>query len=232
VGFAGTVPPGSTLVFEEDGRASLDGADVTSFAYAFQGAVFAEAGEPNARDFLFDDAATVFAAATPAGALDRDFAFPHAGEAIPVPGIAVGMSRFAFFVRDAHFAAGDAAVPVPVTPRPFQGVFDESVLVPAAAEQKPVAALVALSWLEREAYKVRLVLPARFRELEDDPEAGEVRRRVAQAVDRFRPAGVALEVAFIDERWTLGEGVLGAGDSSALGALLGGMALWQAPAEG
>jgi hypothetical protein len=230
VGFAGTVPAGSLVVFDEGGRVTLDGADVTALAYAFQGAVFAEAGEDDAHDFAFDESGCVFATATPAGALDRDFAFPHAGEAIPMPGIAVGVTRLAFFTRDAHFAAGDATTPLPATPRPFQGVFDQSVLMPASGEAAPAAALLALSWLEHEAYKVRVVIPARFRELEDDPEATLVRRRVAQAMDRFRPAGVALEVAFIDERWVLGEGMLGDADSSAVAALAGGMALWPAPA--
>jgi len=232
IGFAGEVPPGATLVFDEEGRVTLDGADVTSFAFAFRGAVFAEAGHESPHDFRFDDEATRFAEATPAGALDREFSFPHAGEAISVPGVAVGVTRFAFFVRDAHFAAGDPAGEVlEATPHPFQGVFDESVFVAGAGETPPVAALVALSWMEHEAYKLRLVIPARFRGFGDDPEGTEVRRRVAQAVDRFRPAGVALEVAFIDERWVLGEGTLGTTETSAVAALAGGVALWPAPPD-
>src|SRR5262249_14577180 len=37
VGFASAVPDGKSLVFREDGRALLDGSDVTSLAYSWQG---------------------------------------------------------------------------------------------------------------------------------------------------------------------------------------------------
>src|SRR5262249_27621961 len=47
VGFTGTVPQGSVLVFDEGGRVILDGADVTALAFSFEGAVFADADAPN-----------------------------------------------------------------------------------------------------------------------------------------------------------------------------------------
>jgi hypothetical protein len=88
---------------------------------------------------------------------------------------------------------------------------------------------MALSWIEHEAYKLRLVLPPRFRALDDDPEATELRRRVVQALDRFRPAGVALEVGFVEERWVLGDAVLGAAPESPVASLAGDMVLWPVP---
>ncbi len=64
VGFAGIVPPNALLVFDESGRVTLDGADVTSFAFAFRGATFADADAPDAEhDAVFDT--DLFALATP-----------------------------------------------------------------------------------------------------------------------------------------------------------------------
>ncbi len=231
VGFAGIVPLNSVLVFDESGRVTLDGADVTSFAFAFQGATFADANAPDAeQDAVFDT--DLFAIATPDGALDRSFAFPHSGESIPMPGVAIGVTRFAYFANEAYFAAGDGPTVVPVTPRPFQGIYDGSVYGALPGSDPPKSARVALSWIEHEAYKIRLMIPPRFRQFEDDPEAPELRRRLAQAVNRFRPAGVALEIGFIDEHWVLGDGVLGEAGGSALAALTAGMMLWPAPAGG
>jgi hypothetical protein len=204
---------------------------MTSFAFAFQGATFADADAPDAEhDAVFDTAA--FAVATPAGALDRDFVFPHSGGSIPMPGVAIGVTRFAYFAGEAYFAAGDGATVVPVTPRPFQGVYDASVYNAAPGSDPPKSARVALSWIEHEAYKIRLMVPPRFLQFEDDPEAPELRRRLAQAVNRFRPAGVALEIGFIDEHWVLGEGTLGEAGGSAMAALTAGMMLWPTPADG
>ena len=232
VGFAGAVPPGSVLEMDEDGRVKLDGVDVTSFAFGFQGATFADASAPDpAHDAAYDGAGTIFVEGVPPGALDRGFLFPHAGESMTMPGVAVGVTRLAFFTGDAYFAGGDDLTPVPVTPRPFQGVFDQSVAAPDPGADRPKSALVALSWIEHEAYKIRLVIPPRFRAFDADPDATELRRRLAGALDRFRPAGIALEIGFIDDAWTLGEGVLGDPDSSALAALTGGLALSPAPLE-
>src|SRR4029079_4010714 len=97
VGFDGTVPSNSVLVFDESGRVTLDGTDVTSFAYAFRGATFADAAAPDtAHDATFDDLDVPYVQATPEGALDREFVFPHAGESIPMPGVAIGVTRFAY----------------------------------------------------------------------------------------------------------------------------------------
>jgi len=231
IGFAGVVPPGSLLVFDETGRVTLDGADVTSFGFAFKGATFADAASPDPElDAAFDTA--TFAAATPVGALDRGFTFPHAGENILMPGVAIGVTRFAFFANEAYFAADDGIAVRPVTPRPFQGVYDRSVFAAEAGVEPPKSALLALSWIEHEAYKIRLMIPPRFREFEDDPETPELRRRLAQAVNRFRSAGVALEIGFVDEHWILPVGTLGEPDGSAVAALSAGMLLWPVPANG
>jgi hypothetical protein len=247
VGYADTVPPGQTLTFSETGRATIAGADVTAFAYGFEGAVFADADVPAATDAVFDDAP--FVTAFPSGALDRGFTFPHSGSSLTVPEVAIGRTRMAFFVQEAHYGAApkpalgaDAIVlpaPVPTTPRPAIGFFSGpgaplgSVFAPGPDEDRQSAALVSFAWREHEAYKVRVLIPPRFRALTNDPEGIDVTRRVTAALDRFRPVGVAVETMFIDDRWVLGQGTLAdeGSDAQALFALSGGTVLWPAPED-
>lgn len=242
VGFAGTIPAGETLTFTESGRAIIGGTDVTALAFGFDGAVFSDATSENAkRDATFDNA--VFVTTTPAGALDRGFSFPHSGSSIPMPEVAVGKTRMAFFVQEAHY--GLAADPpgrpqhTIVTPRTEAGRFAGpgarlgSVFAPGPDEVRTPSALVGFAWQEREAYKVRVLIPPRFRELTDDPEGVVVTRRVTDALDRFRPAGVTVETRFIDDRWILGDSAINdeAGGEDALLALSGGTVLWPTPAQ-
>src|SRR6185436_19488552 len=95
--FGGIVPDGSILVIEEDGQGTLDDVDVTDQLFAWKGACFAANDDDPAapRDFVFDgpgaplDRRATFVVATPTGALDGDFVFPHAGDPVPVPGVGV-----------------------------------------------------------------------------------------------------------------------------------------------
>lgn len=242
VGYAGTVPPGETLVITQRGRAMLGDADVTAFTFGFDGAVFADKTSENLeQDATFDNAP--FVTTTPPGALDRDFSFPHAGSSIPMPEVAVGKTRMAFFVQEAHF--GLAARPperpedITVTPRTEAGRFSGegaplgSVFAPGPDEERTTSGLLGFAWSEREAYKVRVLIPARFRALDDDPEGTVVTTRVTESLERFRPAGVAIETRFIDDRWVLGDSVLNddAGGADALAALSGGTVLWPGPED-
>jgi hypothetical protein len=242
LGFVGTVPNGKTLVFVEEGRVLLDGADVTSQAFAWQGACFAGTDLDARLDFVFDGPgrdpkkrAATFVTTTPVNALDREAVFPGSGENLPMPGIAVGATRFAFFVQEAHFGSREGTPEAPivrtVTPRTRAGFMDGSVFAPETLGGGEVAAKVALSWLEHRAFAVRLLIPPRFRLLEDDPEGTEVRRRLAIAVERFRPVGIELRVEFIDDRWVLGQGQLTSGDGDLIDQLRSATALWEAPAE-
>ncbi|HEX7333971.1 MAG TPA: hypothetical protein VF290_20875 [Pyrinomonadaceae bacterium] len=140
VGYARSIPPGSAVVFTEEGRALLDSEDVTSFAYAWKGACFAGT-DARPTDFVFDgpgvstERRARFVETTPAGALDPEFVFPHSGENLPMPGIDVGEIRFAFFVQQAHFSKleveADVAHVVRVAPRTAVGFLDASVFAPA-----------------------------------------------------------------------------------------------------
>lgn len=242
IGFAGTVPEGQTLTFNENGHATLDGSDVSALTYAWQGACFAGADVDARKDFVFDGPGrpaalrpATFVVTTPDGALDREASFPGSGEPIPMPGIAVGVTRLAFFVREAHAASDDGASATPrirsVTPRTRAATFDDSVWAAGPADDLQPAAKVALSWLEHRAFAVRLLIPPRLRRISPADDGAEVLRRTAQAVERFRPVGIEVKVEFIDDRWVLGQGVL-AGDSPAdlVDQLRAGTTLWPSPA--
>ncbi|MET0400159.1 MAG: hypothetical protein ABW277_25440, partial [Longimicrobiaceae bacterium] len=238
IAWAGTVPDGQTLVFGEDGHARLEDADVTSRAWAWKGACFAGSDDDplRPRDWVFAGPgapparAATFAAATPAGAFAAGFAFPHAGHPVPMPGVGLGKTRFAFFTQEAHYSGADRGVepprPLPPVPRTEVGFADESVFHPGAAGARPVAARVALSWQEHEAYAVRVLVPARFRGLFADGD--EALRRVRRALERHRPAGIDVRVEYLEDRWILGGGALTTGADPLLD-LRGGTTVWPRP---
>ncbi|MFT5542073.1 MAG: hypothetical protein ACI97K_001778 [Glaciecola sp.] len=250
VGFFGLVPEGQELVFTQGGRVTLDGNDVTSRAYAWQGACFAQydaqllesdvSVSTDRNDFVFADASASdddgiaksrFAEVTPINALDRDALLPHAGASLPMPSIGVGKTRFAFFVQHGYFSAKIAgttpplptvfdsdvfaSTPLPVgehieltTPRFSVGFADASVFATRGknAELTPCGS-VQLGWLERQAYKVKLLIPNRFR-IFDSSNGDQIRDLVKKGIKRFRPAGVDIEVDFIEPFWLLSEAVL------------------------
>ncbi len=241
--FRGQVPAGSALVFSEEGRAHLDGADITSNCASFKGACFAGADASPQRDFVFADTGedealgkpAHFILAEPPGKLRSQASFPHDGRSLVTPGVAVGETRFAFFVKAGHVSAS-AEAPGLVEPGPFLGSFDRSLFAPAAPDEGGVAAKVELSWLEHEAYAARLLLPPRFLLLEnaeDSAAVGEGFRPVTEIVktglERFKPAGVEVRVEVVDERWTLGQGVLaGEEGSNPIDRVRSGIRLWAA----
>jgi hypothetical protein len=240
VGIFGAVPSGSNLMFTEEGLVFLDGGDVSTIAYSWKGACFADSA-PHARDFVFDGLGVpakfraTFAESVPFDALDREGLVPHASEFLTPPGINVGETRFAFFVQQAHL--GFRAQPADVTPTPHNviGFADSSVFAGGDDEMNPtapnpndpVAAKVTLSWLEHEGYAVRVIVPARFRFLSGDQPSVEA--RIVSALERVRPAGVEIRVEFSDDRWTLGQGSVTDEqplDDNPNNLLRGGTALW------
>ncbi len=241
VGYSGAVANGEVLVFNEEGRVLLGAADVTSLAFAWQGACFAGDDAAADADFVFDGEAVNprhkkarFVTMTPAQGLDREASFPSDGANLPMPGIAVGTTRLAFFVQEGHFASDD---PAPagarsVTPRSGAAVFGSAVFAPPPLPRTP-SARVSLSWLEHRAFAVRLLVPSRFRAWRAaEAEGALTLQAVARAVERFRPLGVELRVEFIDDRWTLGSGTLTSGiDDDPIESLRAGTQLWSAPAD-
>lgn len=234
VGFVGSVPAGQVLTFTEEGRVRLGDTDMTSFAYAWEGACFNEAG---AEGFVFDGPGrdstlrpATFVTTTPAGALDREAVYPHGDITLPPPGIDVGLTRFAYFVQQAHFNAVENSAVRLVSPRTRAAFFDGSVFAP---REPNFAGDVSFAWREHRPFSVRVLIPERFRQLQpDDAEGTEVRRRVSIAIERFRPAGVEVTVDFIDDRWVLGQSVIAAGEGADLiDQLRAAMVLWPSPEE-
>lgn len=237
VGYAGSVPAGETLEFLEEGRAVLGSQDVTANAFAWQGACYAAGTEAHLKDFVFagpgltSDRAASFARSTPLNALQSNFVFPHAGDGLPMPGLDVGETRFAFFAQEAHFSQdGNPVLRVP--PRPAVGFADQSVFAPGPAEERQPAAQVTLEWQERKAFWVNVWIPKRFRKWKlDDEEGRATRDSVELALNRFRPAGVRVNVEFQDDRWTLGRGILPEADKISIFVAPpgSGSELWQPP---
>lgn len=170
-----------------------------------------------------------FVTVTPPTTLDREAKLPHAGDSLPMPMVGVGKTRFAFFVQHGHFAAlRESMPPLPdgvfgsdpfhstppqvlanrelVPPRFGAAIADAALFADANGfghEPQP-AAQVHLRWLERQAYKVRLFVPQRFQNFDD--EDGElVKNTILLGIERFRPAGIDVEVQYIDESWVLNE---------------------------
>jgi hypothetical protein len=162
-----------------------------------------------------------------------------------MPGVGLGETRMAFFIRQAHLSSRDSDDEETgirkVTPHPFIGFADGSVFAPAAGPpdgvhaasdyDAPKAADLMLSWLEHEAYALRLIIPARFKLFDGDGQ--QVTERLAAAVERFRPAGVQLRVVYADDLWVSDEGILlddGPMDINLI--LRGGTVLATAPTNG
>jgi hypothetical protein len=136
-------------------------------------------------------------------------------------------------VQDAHFAAVDAsvdpAVPIPLSPRTHAGFFDASVFAPPPDAAQQPAAKVALSWLEHEAYALRILLPRRYAQYDiaGEPAMSELVRR---ALERHRPAGVDVRVEYVDDRWILDVSEVTLADSAdPILSLRGGSVLWSSP---
>ena len=230
VAFAGTVPDGDELRFESDGRVTMGGADVTPSAFTFRGAVFgdAEAAVPG-REFVFDgDGAegqgplATFAVTEPLAEAFGPGSPPHSGALLTAATMALGESRWAYFVRVAHYGGTGETLAIPG----FEaGVFDESVFDAAGDPVEPAGA-VGFSWQEREPFAFTLWIPQRFQAL-DVEGALPLAERVRLVLDRHRPAGVHAYVKYADDRWSLAAGVLRDLDSAdARGIVVVGTSLW------
>lgn len=242
VGYVGPVADGDVLEFTEEGRVNINGSGVTSYAYSWHGACFADAADlRKGHDFYFaaspgatDRRRARFAVIEPIGALDRDPIYPTAGVGISVPPIGVGETRMAYFVRASHFGGFDPTPPpgaaVTTTPWIWNGAFDETVF-DAPPGSRPDAGEVTLSWLEHEAHAVRIVIPLRFATLDEGAAADQtVPAMVRAAVERVRPVGIDVRVEYLDERWSLGEGRLPDADiDDPLVRITGGTLLWPTP---
>jgi hypothetical protein len=235
VTYAGSVPAGEELRFESDGRVTLSGASVSRFSYAFRGGVYADVGASHPNDFQYAEATArperqaTFAATEPVpDAFDPAALFPHAEGLLEGATMSLGESRWAFFVRGAHFGrTADEAADELAEPVVDAAVFDESVFAPGT---DPSGA-VGFAWQEREPFAATLWIPQRFSALDAGGEI-QVRERVRLFLDRYRASGVHVYTKYADDRWSLGSGVIRDPDSTdPRGTVVVGTRLWPADSE-
>ena len=193
-GFSGNVPDGAELVFTTEGRAFLDGAEVSEQCFVYKGALF------DGAVFNDDTPPQVFAQSVPAGALHRNRPLPVLTPTAPLPTLRLllGSSNWQFDVEEGAFEASD---------------FDACVFALPADEGAraalPPAAQVQLLWREHEPFTARLLLPAPLQSLEAALLQGTSLKALVRAgLERFRAAGIRLEVDWFDDTWVLGESVL------------------------
>lgn len=193
-GFRGNVADGSELVFSSDGRAYLDGTEVTERCHVFKGGLFGSG--------RFDDAtaAHAYAVSVPAHALERNRPLPALEPAAPLPTLRLllGASDWQFDVEEGAYDASG---------------FDDCVFALPADDTRraalPPAAKLQLLWREHEPFTARVLLPAALQSLEPDLlEGANLRTLVRAGLERFRAAGIRLEVDWFDDTWVLDESVL------------------------
>jgi hypothetical protein len=193
-GFAGNVPDGVELVFTTDGRAFLGGVDVTAQCHVFKGALFD--GTP----FDGTTPSFVFTRSLPEHALDRNRPLPalEAAEPLPTLRLLLGDSDWQFDVEEGAFDACSFDACVFALPADASA---RAALAPCAAVQ--------LLWREHQPFTVRVLLPAPLQGLEPVLLGGASLRSLVRAgLERFRAAGIRLEVDWFDDTWVLDESVL------------------------
>jgi hypothetical protein len=218
VGYRKPIKDSQVLLFSSDGKVYLDGVDVTASSYYFVGALadFSKLDAPA-------DAAPV---ATPPGSLERNYPRPAItpATALPVMTIPLGDSYWRFFVAEADFDASG---------------FDESVFAsppPSVVLPPPVApsAKVELLWKEEKPFSLLVLIPAELKPFETPAWLGaDLRKLVRAGLERFRAAGIELQVDYFDSKWIVGKSVLRSLNAkSGPGVTFEGMVPSPAPAPG
>lgn len=235
-----SVPDGSVLRFERDGRVELDGSSVARRSYTFSGAVFAADGA-HPKDFVFADGddptptshgdgrvGHYSVTAPPADVFDPAPSLPHTAALLRPLTLDRAETRFAVFVGAATFGGGNPdRTDVLAAPEPIAGRFDGAVFEPDPAGDCSVE--IGFEWDEREAYALRMWLPHAFGAPELEP-PGEpsLREIIRLLLERHRAMGVHAYVEFADPRWVLGTGVVrDLVTEDALGKVVAGTAAWQ-----
>jgi hypothetical protein len=212
VGIRGVVHDGQKLVFGIDGRMYLDGAEVTDRCYYFHGALFQDAGRPDGAGSTFANGGPPgdtrrkhrFSHVHPAGALDRNYPRPvlEPLSTLPVPLLRLGDSQWRFSVQEGAFDASG---------------FGEAVFaLPDDTMGEPPSGKVQLLWREHRPFAVTVLIPADLRSLETALLDGQdLRRLVQEGLEKFRAAGIRLDVDYFDEKWVVGKSVIRSMDAKA-----------------
>jgi hypothetical protein len=199
IGFRGSLNENDVLLFSRDGKAFLNGADVTGQCYYFSGALFNEdvfsPGDPN----------HTFVLVEPHGSLQRNYPRPVITPLteLTMPDLPLGESQWRFSVREGVFD-GDG--------------FDECVFAlpknPITLQTFPVSGKVQLQWQEHEPFAVSVLVPDAMQSLDDALEDVDLLAWIRAGLERFRAAGIRLNVEYYSEQWVLDHSILR--DASAL----------------
>lgn len=193
IGFLGTVMQGQTLLFTQEGKAYLDGLNVTDRCYYFEGALFDEmspaAAEINDR----------FVMVEPEGALQRKFPRPTLVplSELSMPELPLGDSDWRFSVREGVFD-GDAfnhcVFALPKNKLQLQSV--------------PASGKTQILWQEHEPYALTILIPDDLQALDDFLEDVDLTSWIHAGLERFRSAGIRINIDYYSDEWILDHSVL------------------------
>lgn len=192
IGFNGTLMEGETLLFTREGRASVNGLDVTGRCYWFEGALFDEETGGGTLE-------NQWVVIQPQGALYRSFPRPSIMPLtqIQMPQIPLGNSSWRFSVREGAFD-GDA--------------FDRCVFAlptdSATLNALPASAQVELLWDEHEPYAVTVLIPDDLKSLDAHLDSVDLTAWVRAGLERFRGAGIRVNVDYYSDDWIINHSVL------------------------
>jgi hypothetical protein len=191
IGFNGTITQGQTLLFTREGRAYLNGVDVTARCYAFEGGLFDEKKVAGILDR--------FVVVAPEGALDRKFPRPFTMPLtrIDMPRIPLGESVWRFSVQEGVFD-GDA--------------FDRCVFAlptdPVDLNALTASGKVELLWDEHEPYSLTMLIPDDLKTLDVYLDSVDLTAWIRTGLERFRGAGIRVNVAYYSDEWIIDHSVL------------------------
>jgi hypothetical protein len=191
VGFGGSLTDGQRVVFAADGKAYLDGSEVTDRCYYIRGALFGHSS------FNSEARRDLFCIVKPAGSLDRNYPRPTITPLaeLPVPILRLGDSTWRFSVEEGAFDASG---------------FDQAVFASGnSTETSPPMGKVQLLWREHEPFSVAVLIPADLKSLEAAMLDGQDLRELVRAgLERFRAAGIKLTVDYFNDKWIMGASIL------------------------
>lgn len=193
VGYTGVMAEAAELIFATDGHAYLDGEDVTKRCFYFEGALFDNA--------VFDSEVTddSFVEVQPPGALDRNFPRPEIQwlDELPVVTLPLGETDWRFSIEEGAFDAS---------------AFEEAAWAlpsdPAALAALAASGAVEMGWRENKPFSAIVFIPPDLKELEPSLGGVDLRLLVRAGLERFRPAGIELDVEYSEDDWVMGESVV------------------------
>jgi hypothetical protein len=192
IGFNGIISQGQTLFFTREGRAYLNGLDVTARCYAFEGGLFDEQLTQNAL-------ADRFVVVAPEGALARNYPRPFTLPLtqIEMPRMPLGESVWRFSVQEGVFD-GDG--------------FDRCVFAlpadPVELNSLPASGRVEIVWDEHEPYSLTMLIPDDLTHLDNHLDAVDLTAWVRTGLERFRGAGIRVNVDYYSDDWIIDHSVL------------------------